>query len=230
MRHYPTDVGPFTIGLYYEPNEIEEICSNALAETGYLPSDPQPIKIDRFIEKKFNLKQIICESLPPGWLGYTKFGPAGVEQIYIAPYHEDSPLWIQEHRRVNATLAHEAGHGLLHTELYAGGFVRKVSSNTHAHVTPDRILCPEPSFSQSKRRYSGEWWEVQANRAIGALLLPRELFRQFMDPYLKQTGIRELDELPEQVQRAAIKEAAAIFDVNEKVVRIRIEQESEIPF
>ena len=230
MRRFPTSEGPYTIGLYYEPAEIEEICSNALAETGYLPRQPQPIQIDRFIEKKFNIEQVIVEPLPPGCLGYTRFGPAGVKQIYIAPYNPNSALSLQEHRRVNSTLAHEAGHGLLHTQLHIGGFTRKASSNEHSHVTQDGILCRTELQIQPKKQYSGEWWEFQANRAIGALLLPRELFRQFMEPYLKQTATRELDELPTEVQRAAIKKAAAIFDVNEEVVRIRIEQQSQIPF
>lgn len=230
MRRFPIDDGPYTIRLYYEDDEIEQICSNALSETGYLPSSPQPIKIDRFIEKKFNLKQIICEPLPPGWLGYTTFGPTGVKQIYIAPYDEGSPLSVQEHRRVNSTLAHEAGHGLFHTELHVGGFLREVSSNEHTHVTPDRILCPEPPFSQSKRRYIGEWWELQANHAIGALLMPRHLFLQFMEPFLKYDGAPTIDQLSPKAQRLAIKKAAEVFDVNEEVARIRIENESLIPF
>lgn len=230
MKRIPTAEGPYTIRLFYENDEIEEICSNALAETGYLPSSPQPIKIDRFIEKNFNLEQIICERLPPGCLGYTTFGPTGVKQIYIAPYDEDSPLSVQEHRRANSTLAHEAGHGLLHTELHVGGFLREVSSKEPTQVTPYRILCPEPAFSQSKRRYIGEWWELQANRAIGALLMPRHLFLQFMEPFLKDDAAPTIDELSTKAQRLAIKKAAEIFDVNEEVARIRIAQESEIPF
>lgn len=231
MKRIPTAAGPYTIRLYYSDGEIEEICSNALAETGYLPSQPQPILIDRFIEKKFNLKQIICKPLPAGCLGYTTFGPTGVNQVYIAPYDEDSTLSVQEHRRINSTLAHEAGHGLFHTELHVGGFLREESSKEHPHVTRDRILCrTEHLITPPKQPYSGEWWEFQANRAIGALLMPRQLFLQFMEPYLKQTGTRSIDQLSSKVQREAIKKTAGVFDVNEEVARIRIEQESQIPF
>lgn len=229
MKRIPTSEGPYTIRLYYEDDEIEEICSNALAETGYLPSCPQPIKIDRFIEKKFNIKQIICKRLPPGYLGYTLFGSTGVEQVYITDPPENE-LYLQEYRRINATLAHEAGHGLLHTELYVGRFVRETLKD-HPHVKRDRILCrTEHQVTQPKNRYSGEWWEFQANRAIGALLMPRQLFLQFMEPYLKQTGTPTIDQLSSKVQREAIKKAAEVFDVNERVARIRIEQESQIPF
>jgi len=231
VNRTPTTEGPYTIRLYYSDDEIEEICSNALAETGYLPSQPQPILIDRFIEKKFNIEQIICKPLPPGCLGYTKFGPAGVEQVYIAPYDEDSTLSLQEHRRINSTLAHEAGHGLFHTELHVGGFVREVSSKEHSHVRPDRILCrTESPTSRPKQQYSGEWWEFQANSAIGALLMPKQLFLQFMEPFLKYDGVPTIDQLSSKVQRLAIKKAAEVFDVNEEVARIRIEQESQIPF
>src|SRR5713226_7829376 len=58
------------------------------------------------------------DDLPQQILGYTQFGPRGVERIVVSRRlaEEDSDV---ARRRDRATLAHEAGHGLLHAHLFA---------------------------------------------------------------------------------------------------------------
>jgi hypothetical protein len=119
MKRIPTPEGPFPTRLYFDDDEIEQLCSKALAETNLLPDKPGPIRIDRFIENKFNVR-IIYEDLEKGVLGFTEFSPTGVEAVHIAEPNGD--LWIQQDRRVNSTLAHEAGHCLMHTELFIEHF------------------------------------------------------------------------------------------------------------
>ena len=64
--------------------------------------------------------------------------------------------------------------------------------------------------------YRGRWWEFQANQAIGSLLLPRPLVNAFLD----QSGTP----IPTPAERGSLaKKAAAIFDVNPIVVRIRLD-------
>src|SRR5216684_9080774 len=140
MKRIPTSEGPFPTRLYYPDDEIEQICSNALAETNLLPSKPGPVRIDRFIEKKFDV-QIIYESLDKGVLGFTEFSPKGVEAVHIAEPTGD--LYVQEDRRLNSTLAHEAGHGLMHTQLFVEHFADSKPFDNHPHVTQTRILCRE---------------------------------------------------------------------------------------
>jgi hypothetical protein len=119
-------------------------------------------------------------------------------------------------RRVRSTVAHEAGHGLLHGSLFIDS--PDLAENRR------RILCrSEDILGETQRSYRGRWWEFQANQAIGSLLLPRLLMNTFLD----QSGI-ELDSSGNRtlspVQRESLaKKAAVIFDVNPIVVRIRLD-------
>lgn len=74
--------GPFAEKPYYTPNDVEAICSEELQKLGFFPSAPGPYRIDRFIEKRFNL-QPTYEDLPNGPPGFTRFGAKGVEEIVI---------------------------------------------------------------------------------------------------------------------------------------------------
>jgi hypothetical protein len=223
MKRRPTSEGPFPTRLYYSDDEIDEICSNALAEMNLLPTKPGPIRIERFIEKKFGV-QVIHETLEPGMLGATLFGPKGIEAVYIAPLTGESQLWVQEDRRVNSTLAHEAGHCLMHTELYIERYANRTAFEDHPNVKQNRILCrdEQSNVPTKQRQYTGEWWEFQANRAIGAFLLPKQLFLSFMQPFLDRSGAQVISRLPVKVRREAIEAASRIFDVNQMVVRLRI--------
>jgi hypothetical protein len=131
-------------------------------------------------------------------------------------------------RRVRSTVAHEAGHGLLHGSLFI--------DSPDLGASQRRILCrSEDILGEAQRSYGGRWWEFQANQAIGSLLLPRPL----MNAFLNQSGI-ELDTsgsrilTPAQCESLA-KKAAVIFDVNPIVavsvwIRFSPKKEEEIQF
>ena len=115
MKTFKSPSGPFVEQPYYTPNDVEAICSDELQKLGFYPSDPSPIRIDRFIEKRFNL-QPTYEDLPNGLLGFTRFSAKGVEEIVITTALDEEGTRPAE-RRLRTTLAHEGGHGLLHAHL-----------------------------------------------------------------------------------------------------------------
>jgi hypothetical protein len=54
VRKVQTPSGPFAFRLYFEDlGEIDKICLEALTSQSLLPSDPAPIRIERFVEKQF---------------------------------------------------------------------------------------------------------------------------------------------------------------------------------
>src|SRR6266446_6143185 len=178
MKIVPTSKGPFPTRPYYTDEEIEQICSNALSEVDLLPTKPVKVRIDRFIDRKFNVP-ISIESLEKGVLGFTVFSPGGVEEIHIAK--PPGELLVAEDRRISSTLAHEAGHALMHAQLFVEHFASNLFEND-PNVTQTRILCrdEQPNNRTKQHRYDGRWWEFQANRAIGALLMPKQAFLTFM--------------------------------------------------
>jgi len=116
MKTFRTNKGPFAERPYYKEHEIENICTDALREVSPLPATPEPIRIDRFIEKRFWIVPSY-EDLPEGVLGLTRFGRNGVQEVVVANALDGDSSAISE-RRIRTTLAHEGGHCLLHTHLF----------------------------------------------------------------------------------------------------------------
>ena len=87
-----------------------------------------------------------------------------------------------------------------------------------------RFLCRMQDIGAAKAKapYDGRWWEWQANRAIGGLLLPKKLMMVALSGMLDAKGMSAT--LPEPRHAEAVKLAAETFDVNPAVARIRVEE------
>jgi hypothetical protein len=225
MKTFRSSRGPFAEQPYYTTSDIEQICSDELRKCQLYPSAPSPVRIDRFIEKRFKVDPTY-EELSAGLLGFTRFGAKGVEEIVIAKALDDDRSKLAE-RRLRTTLAHEGGHGLLHAHLFALGM--QVGNLFGEGMDPKapKILCREddaPSVQTTKaKRYDGRWWEFQANQAMGALLLPRQLVEHAVGGMLIKTGTFGKQALDSRRRDEAIRTLADIFDVNPVVARIRID-------
>ena len=202
--------------MYFEDlGEIDEICLEALKRQSLLPSKPAPIRIERFVEKEFKTA-LRYEDLGPDNLGCTIFNSSGAVEAILVSRSLEEKNTTPARRRVRSTVAHEAGHGLLHGSLFI--------DSPDLGENQRRILCrSEDILGETQRSYRGRWWEFQANQAIGSLLLPRLLVNGLLD----QSGI-EPDSSGNRtlspVQRESLaKKAAVIFDVNPIVVRIRLD-------
>lgn len=221
MKVYKTRKGPLKEAIFLSQDEMDALCENALLSTGLLPKNPEPIRIDRFIEKKFKI-DVTYLDLPQGVLGYTKFSPNGVEEITIDKSFDNIGTVVAE-RRMRTTLAHEAGHGLIHASLFAVQNDTKTIFGDKYDGTP-RIMCRDINDSSSSTPKKGEWYEVQANMAIGSLLLPKRLLYMAVRPYLQVTGLLGGTELKEEKREEAIRSIADKFNVNPIVVKIRLER------
>lgn len=225
MRTHRTYAGPFSERPFYSDDEIERICTNALAETGLLPEAPSPTRIDRFVEKRFNAR-IIYEPMQPSILGFTEFSAKGVEAVHIAQPPEGKRTKSAE-RLMNSTLAHEAGHGLMHAHLFALGLDHAGLFDKDPDVSQTRVMCREGNSNVTafpRRKYDGRWWELQANRAIGALLMPKKLFLSFMETFMERQGALGLVTLPATRRSEATSAVADAFDVNPAAANVRINQ------
>lgn len=217
MKTFRTKFGPFTERPHFTRVEVDRMCVEELRALKLLPIEPGPVRIDRFIEKRFVAPRY--EELPEGVLGFTKFGPEGVKEIVIAAQLDTDASPVAR-RRLRSTLAHEAGHALLHTYLFAAG-IKPISLFGDTDTKP-HILCRDVVGEHKHGGYDGRWWELQANLAIGGLLLPRALITKATTPYLSATGQLGMQHLPDTHREAAARALADIFDVNPAVVRIRL--------
>jgi hypothetical protein len=222
MKMFRSKSGPFSERPHFEPREIDRICDDELRREGLYPNLPEAIRIDRFVEKRFGVVPQY-EDLPDGVLGFTKFSRNGVAGIVISAALDAEKGKVAE-RRVRTTLAHEAGHGLLHAYLFALDEkpLHLFDADSHAD---HKILCRDVQGEERKSRvYDGRWWEFQANRAIGGLLCPRTLVQEALKPFLVPSGSLGVVTLDENRREGAIRALADIFDVNPIVAKIRINE------
>jgi hypothetical protein len=212
--------GPFAEQPFFSQADIDGLCFDELSTVGLLPKDPSPIRIDRFIEKRFG-RAHTYEVLPDGVLGLTRFGAKGVQDIVLSESLEDERTKPAE-RRLRTTLAHEAGHGLLHSSLFALDATKPLFGDWSDKQQP-KVLCRDEG---TRGGYQGDWWEYQANMVMGAILLPRNLFERALAPFMETVGGLGLMRLPDSRRSEAVLAMAETFDVNPVVVRIRLESVS----
>lgn len=220
MKTFRTRSGPFSERPHFEPSEIDRICDDELRKAGLYPPSPQAVRIDRFIEKRFGVSHDY-QDLPEGVLGYTRFSSNGVDAVIISSALEAEQGKAAE-RRVRTTLAHEAGHGLLHAYLFALAEKPGHLFDADSH-TDQKILCRDVKEDEGqKRAYDGRWWEFQANRAMGGLLCPKGLVHDALKPFMRPIGSLGALILDEAKRADAVRNIAEVFDVNPVVARIRI--------
>ena len=214
--------GAFANRPFFTDDEMERTATEELRAANLLPSSPSAVRIERFVEKRFGQSCVRYEPLVGGILGYTQFGPKGVEAIIVSRALTEEGSRVAE-RRINTTLGHEAGHGLLHAHLFVlDSFPISLFENA-AEVTRTRILCRDDTdASERPRRYDGRWWEFQANRMMGALLLPRPLVHTCLEGLLVREGTLGAASLPDGSRHAATALLSEVFDVNPAVAKIRI--------
>lgn len=222
MKTYRRNTGPLSEQPHFTLREIEQMCAAELRSAGLLPSEPGPVRIERFIEKRFNVSPSY-EDLPDGVLGFTEFGPDGVAAIVVSRLFEvvDGSQVLE--RRLRTTLAHEAGHGLMHAHLFATG--EKPACLFDDGPAGPTILCRDVVGEDAPRKgYDGRWWEYQANRAIGGLLVPRKLVEVVTAEFLEPAGLLGLPVLPMSKRADAVRAVASVFDVNPVVARYRLDE------
>jgi len=223
MRKIPTPSGRYPFQLYFEDlGEIDEICLKALKTQSLLPSNPAPIRIERFVEKQFKTA-LIYEDLGPGNLGCTVFNSSGAVEAILVSRSLEEQNTIPARRRVRSTVAHEAGHGLLHGPLFMETNSPDLMNGADGK-NRRLILCrSEDILVDTERSYAGRWWEFHANQAMGSLLLPSPLMHAFLDQFGINPASFGSGTLTPPQRESLAKEAAVIFDVNPVVVRIRLD-------
>ena len=217
MKTFRTNKGPFAERPYYKEQEVENICVDALRGAGLLPTSPETIRIDRFIEKRFGIVPSY-EDLPEGVLGLTRFGKNGAQEVVVSNALDSDSARSAE-RRVRTTLAHEAGHCLLHAHLFALATPSQNLFGDFSDPGKPKVLCRD----ETTPAYSGQWWEFQANMAMGYLLMPQHLTEKALEPFLVSVGSlggRKLDRNRYELAAATLAET---FDVNRVVARIRLD-------
>lgn len=214
--------GMFAERPYFTDDEIELTATRELFDAGLLPISPAPIRVERFVEKRFDVGGVRFETLPDGVLGLTQFDSDGVAAIVVSRALSEEGSKVAE-RRISSTIAHEAGHALLHAHLFLlHSFPRSLFADER-DVSPTRVLCRDLAHRAGSAGYRGCWWEYQANRMMSALLLPRRLVLSCVARLAVRRGALGANVLPRQSRRRATLLVADTFDVNPRLAEFRLE-------
>jgi hypothetical protein len=166
--------------IWYEPAEIEGIAIGELTRYALLPhasNDDVTVDLEGLVETHLKCPFDQYAKLDSDVLGVTHFMPGKTPRISInadltgsALDDEDASLSLKG--RWRATVAHEVMHVLLHRLLYElddlqRGLFSAQAANAPANL--HRCLKRDVGF----RSAPSDWREVQANKGMAALLMPR---------------------------------------------------------
>ncbi len=195
MRSYRGPEGDERI--WYEAAEIEQIMEDELHRAGLWPSlHAEAVDVEAFIENHLRASLDQYADLEPSVLGLTEFrqGPPRVrinrELTGSAMDDEWCPPGVQG--RWRATLAHEAAHIVLHRILFE---LNPAQTALFAEVPSSGSLLRCLKRDVAYRSTGRDWREVQANRGMAALLMPKTIFLAAANEELKgdvQTAARRL--------------------------------------
>jgi IrrE N-terminal-like domain len=168
--------------LWFEEGEIERTVEEALIRGGVMPTlDAPVVDIELFVELHLGCLLDRFRELPRDVLGVTEFRRGSAPVISInreltGSALDDSESPMGTLGRWRATIAHEASHVLLHRSLFIDDENQDQLFAETQPETEQRCLKRDVSYAATSR----DWREVQANKAMAALLMPRSLFAQIV--------------------------------------------------
>lgn len=221
--------------IWYEAEDIEQIATEQLRRAELMPTLKDPVTdVERLIEVHLRAELDLYADLPDGVLGLTEFPARGAPKVSIdsafteAQDTEGAATGVVG--RWRATLAHEAAHIFLHRYLFdpemaqlAGhsGFVNPNEGGLMRCLHRD--ISPVTAEWNSARRRP-DWREVQANRAMAALLMPRRIFRRLALLEIREFGLGT--PVAAQDTERIIATLAELLQVSKQAVGIRLASES----
>lgn len=216
MREYRSADGAKC--LWYDDDEIEQIMEDELRRASLLPTvESCVVDVEAMIEGHLRAPFDQYADLPSDVLGLTEFHPRKPPTVRI---NKDltgiiDGDWIPPgiEGRWRATVAHEAAHIILHRILFDEPLNQEsLFSADMAPTKPALQRCLKRDLQHRAGSY--DWREVQANRGMAALLMPRKVFGRVARAALAGTSPQEI--------RSASRTLAARFGVSGQAANIRL--------
>lgn len=220
--------------VWYEPAEIDQIMTDELHRARLLPEVADgdvSIDIEAFVERHLRLQLDQYAELPSDVLGVTEFVPGKDPRVSINGDLTGSALDDEDTTpglvgRWRATVAHEAGHVLLHRSLFELDSMQRGLFSGSAQEpgrNPRLLRCLKRDVTYRNGGPS-DWKEVQANMAIGGLLMPKPLIVGVVREERARLGLCDTSLTANGgALEDLIAAVAERFTVSRQAARIRIE-------
>ena len=214
--------------LWFENDEIDSLVEDRLREAGLIPSPARPVvDLERFVELHLCSELDQYAPLDADVLGLTEFPRGRAPRISInrdltsvAVDCEAASLGVVG--RWRATVAHEGAHVLLHRVLFDvdANHVPLFADADHDPAARGLIRCLKRDVGHAVR--TSDWREVQANRGMAALLMPRSVFVAVAENAMASLGVSTLTAGSPDASVVA-RDLAERFGVSHQAAKIRME-------
>lgn len=195
-----------TISIDRNRNGIPYLCKRDIEEIAYtylkrfnteLLKSPAPTPIEQFVENYLKLEMDYIDITPDeSVLGMTIFD-SGFITVYNSENQSKRNVFVKEgtvvienallkpsqENRYRFTCGHEAGHWILHRNV----FKKLIQTNTKANICLERNVRNMP---KKKLETDEDWMEWQANYLCSCLLMPQMTFRYAAYNILRKAGIK----------------------------------------
>lgn len=213
--------------VWYDEDEIERMMEAELRKSGLLPTAEDPVvDLERLIQRHLKAKLDQYAELDAAVLGVTEFVAQQPPKVSINRELTGSALDEDETTpgilgRWRATLAHEAAHILLHRFLFefaAGNLDLFNRRPDDAQAAKKLLRCLKRDLSY---RSVSDWREVQANKGMAALLMPRRVFAEVARGEI-DAAYPTTKTVPAGGDERIVAKLAATFQVSRQAARIRM--------
>ena len=214
---------------YYRGQEIEDLMDQALESSGLMPTLEAPVtRLEHFIERHLKVRLDEWADLGPEVLGQTDFSvrPIKISINRLLTDEAEGPgcrPGLKGRRR--ATLGHEAAHVILHEDLYPYQPAGRGTLFEGPPAEEERPLqvCKARDIFDEPGRPPSDWREVQANKGMAALLMPRQVFCEAARERIVRSGWdgRDLSPGSHGAERLKV-ELARRFEVSKQACEIRL--------
>lgn len=214
--------------IWYSIEEIEAIMDDETRKAGLVPTPDRPsLDLEPFLERHLGVLLDQYASLPADTLGQTTFEPGQPVHIDInadlTGALDERGGGLSTRGRWRATLAHEAAHVLLHRMLFEVPLAQPtlLESEPAAEGASKLMRCLKRDVSLS--RTVSDWREVQANRGMAVLLMPRGLFTRVAREEQGSLALTSFPLADDSVDADRLtRRLAARFDVSRQAAAIRL--------
>ena len=217
--------------LWFEGDEIEQIMEAELCKSGRFPDPADPsLDIESFLEFHLGVKLDLYAVLEADVLGETRFIKRSRPLILINRdlTSEAGGMRASGGRlgRWRATMAHEAAHVILHQRLFEMPVEQELLFPVDdSSSNPSLLRCLRRNVSFGPVR--SDWREVQANRGMASLLMPKKLVSGLVRTIVGASSAEDLiGKTPEAGSVALtklVKELGSLCKVSKEAARIRLE-------
>lgn len=232
MRVSRSKDSPWKQRLYFEPKEFEIMMNELRSRVGdKCFTEGKGVDVDYVLLKGYGCDPDYIE-LPDNILGKTIFSSDGKVEVQISSQlAEQAQTDNISRKRLRTTIAHEIGHIACHQSLFLkdeSTLSLFESDEANSKKKVNNILCRDSSVDNYK--YSGEWWEYQANQCMATLLLPKTLLMNYVSSQLKSFSVSNFDEaIKAGCADPIIKNVCDQFDISYEAMFYRLKELGFIP-